>query len=54
MSVAGPVPRLPRTFFVERHRDQLRDLHQHMADNGPFVAHASRFVIEASKPVCPG
>ncbi|MDG4809882.1 class I SAM-dependent methyltransferase [Micromonospora sp. WMMD1120] len=34
-------------FTVERHRAPLRDLHRRMADEGPFVAHAQRFLIRA-------
>jgi SAM-dependent methyltransferase len=37
-------------FSVERYRDRLRDLHEHIQQNGPFVAHATRFLIEAGKP----
>jgi SAM-dependent methyltransferase len=33
-------------FTVERYRDQLADLHDRM----PFVAHSTRFLIEARKP----
>ncbi|MGI5521074.1 class I SAM-dependent methyltransferase [Micromonospora sp. CA-259024] len=36
-------------FTVDRYRDQLRDLHRRIAD-GPFVAHAQRFLIEATRP----
>jgi SAM-dependent methyltransferase len=37
-------------FTVERYRDQLRALHEGIERDGPFVAHASRFLIEARKP----
>jgi SAM-dependent methyltransferase len=37
-------------FTVEKYRDQLRALHDHIVRNGPFVSFASRFLIEASKP----
>jgi hypothetical protein len=37
-------------FTVERYRDRLRALHEQIQREGPFVAHASRFLIEASKP----
>lgn len=37
-------------FSVERFRPQLLALHQEIEADGPFVAHASRFLIEASKP----
>jgi SAM-dependent methyltransferase len=37
-------------FSVERYRARLRDLHEQIARAGPFVAHATRFLIEATKP----
>jgi SAM-dependent methyltransferase len=37
-------------FTVERYRDQLADLHRRIRAEGPFVAHAQRFLIEARKP----
>lgn len=37
-------------FSVDRYRDRLRALHEHIGGEGPFVAHASRFLIEATKP----
>ncbi|WP_091413516.1 class I SAM-dependent methyltransferase [Friedmanniella luteola] len=37
-------------FTVERYRDTLRRLHQQMVDDGPFVAHSSRFLVEARRP----
>ncbi|MET7668285.1 class I SAM-dependent methyltransferase [Micromonospora luteifusca] len=37
-------------FTVDRYREQLRDLHRRIADEGPFVAHAQRFLIEAVRP----
>jgi SAM-dependent methyltransferase len=37
-------------FSVDHYRHRLRDLHEHMRREGPFVAHASRFLIEAHKP----
>ncbi|WP_344441409.1 class I SAM-dependent methyltransferase [Kitasatospora nipponensis] len=40
-------------FTVERYRDRLRELHLMIEREGPFVAHASRFLIEARKPVEP-
>jgi SAM-dependent methyltransferase len=36
-------------FTVERYRGRLRDMHDVIARNGPFVAHATRFLIEATK-----
>jgi SAM-dependent methyltransferase len=37
-------------FSVESYRTRLFDLHREIRANGPFVAHASRFLIEAHKP----
>ena len=37
-------------FTVERYEQRLKALHDHIAANGPFVAHSSRFLIEAAKP----
>ena len=37
-------------FTVDRYREQLRALHAQIQRDGPFVAHASRFLIEARKP----
>ncbi|GHG53661.1 class I SAM-dependent methyltransferase [Streptomyces griseocarneus] len=37
-------------FTVEGYRDRLRDLHEHIQAEGSFVAHSSRFLIEARKP----
>jgi SAM-dependent methyltransferase len=37
-------------FTVAEHRDRLRALHEKIAAEGPFVAHSSRFLIEARKP----
>ena len=37
-------------FTVEGYRDQLRLLHAKIQAEGPFVAHAQRFLIEARKP----
>ncbi len=37
-------------FTVERYRDRLRELHEQIQAQGPFVAHTSRFLIEARKP----
>jgi SAM-dependent methyltransferase len=38
-------------FSVEKYRDRLLALHRHIDDEGPFVAHATRFLIEVSKPI---
>ncbi|RLU80636.1 SAM-dependent methyltransferase [Streptomyces griseocarneus] len=37
-------------FTVEQYRDRLRELHDRMQTEGPFVAHSARFLIEARKP----
>jgi SAM-dependent methyltransferase len=37
-------------FTVDRYRRPLRDLHDRMLSDGPFVCHAQRFLIEARKP----
>ncbi|MFI8854007.1 class I SAM-dependent methyltransferase [Streptomyces sp. 891-h] len=37
-------------FTVERYRDRLRELHDRIGTEGPFVAHSARFLIEARKP----
>ncbi|WP_425444155.1 methyltransferase domain-containing protein [Streptomyces uncialis] len=37
-------------FTVERYRDRLRELHEDIRRDGPFVAHSSRFLIEARRP----
>lgn len=37
-------------FTVVQYRDQLRALHDQIERDGPFVTHASRFLIEATKP----
>ncbi len=37
-------------FTVDRYRDQLARLHGRIQAEGPFVAHAQRFLIEARKP----
>ena len=36
-------------FTVERYRDRLRELHQRIEADGPFVAHATRVLVEARK-----
>jgi hypothetical protein len=35
---------------IDRYRDRLLALHEQIEDDGPFVAHATRFLIEATKP----
>jgi len=37
-------------FSVDKYRDQLTAMHREITTNGPFVAHATRFLIEATKP----
>jgi SAM-dependent methyltransferase len=37
-------------FTVERYRDRLRELHERIEAEGPFVAHATRVLVEARKP----
>ncbi|WP_328301671.1 class I SAM-dependent methyltransferase [Streptomyces sp. NBC_00435] len=36
-------------FTVGQHRDRLRELHEQIEHEGPFVAHTARFLIEARK-----
>jgi len=37
-------------FTVEQYRGELRALHDRIHSEGPSVAHATRFLIEARKP----
>ena len=37
-------------FTIDGYRAQLRAMHDQIERDGPFVAHASRFLIEAKKP----
>ncbi|TXI62897.1 class I SAM-dependent methyltransferase [Mycolicibacterium mageritense] len=37
-------------FTVEAHRDRLRQMHEQIEADGPFVAHATRVLIDAKKP----
>lgn len=37
-------------FTVDRYRDRLRDLHEQIRREGPFVAHSTRHLIEARRP----
>lgn len=37
-------------FTVEKYRDRLRDLHDVIQTQGPFVAHSTRHLIEARRP----
>ncbi|EKU45671.1 class I SAM-dependent methyltransferase [Brevibacterium casei] len=36
-------------FTVEGYRDRLRELHERIASDGPFVAHSTRHLIEARR-----
>lgn len=36
-------------FTVERYRERLRDLHEIIEQQGPFIAHSTRHLIEARK-----
>ncbi len=36
-------------FTVEEHRDRLRDLHEIIRRDGPFIAHSTRHLIEARR-----
>lgn len=38
-------------FTVERYRPQLAALHRKIGEEGPFLAHTTRFLIEARKPL---
>lgn len=37
-------------FTVEKYRDRLKELHERIRADGPFVAYSRRFLIEARKP----
>jgi SAM-dependent methyltransferase len=37
-------------FNVDRYRDKLRELHEQIQADGPFVAHSTRLLVEARKP----
>ena len=47
------VPWIVPGFTVAEYRDQLAALHSRIAVDGPFVAHSTRFLIEAAKPSSP-
>jgi SAM-dependent methyltransferase len=38
------------SFTVDGHRDRLRQLHEQIHAEGPFVAHSTRTLVEAHKP----
>ena len=37
-------------FTVQAYQEPLRRMHERIQAEGPFVAHAQRFLIEARKP----
>jgi SAM-dependent methyltransferase len=37
-------------FTVQRYRERLRELHERIDADGPFVAHSARVLVEARKP----
>ncbi|HEX7307947.1 methyltransferase domain-containing protein [Lentzea sp.] len=37
-------------FTVERYRDRLLDMHEHIQEHGEFVCTSTRFLVEAGKP----
>ncbi len=37
-------------FTVDGYREQLRALHEQIEREGPFVAHSTRYLVEARKP----
>jgi hypothetical protein len=37
-------------FSVQRYREKLRAMHERIEADGPFVAHATRLLVEARKP----
>jgi SAM-dependent methyltransferase len=41
-------------FTVERYRERLRALHEHIEADGPFVATSARFLLEARRPPARG
>jgi SAM-dependent methyltransferase len=41
-------------FSVARYQSRLRDLHEALAADGPFIAHSTRTLIEAVKRAAPG
>jgi SAM-dependent methyltransferase len=45
------VPWTVPDFSVDRYRERLRAIYEHIKTSGPFIAHAQRFLIEARKPV---
>lgn len=41
-------------FSVEAHRQRLRDLHERISSDGPFITHSTRHLIEARQPTNTG
>ncbi|MET8895155.1 class I SAM-dependent methyltransferase [Streptomyces albogriseolus] len=41
-------------FTVEAYRPRLRELHERIEAEGPFVAHSSRHLVDVRRPVGPG
>jgi SAM-dependent methyltransferase len=41
-------------FTVDRYRDRLRELHDRIAREGPFVAHSTRTLVDARRPAARG
>ena len=37
-------------FTVERYRERLREMHERIESDGPFVAYSTRLLVEARKP----
>jgi hypothetical protein len=37
-------------FSVERYHERLREMHEQIESDGPFVAHSTRLLVEARKP----
>jgi hypothetical protein len=37
-------------FSVDRYRDRLAAMHRRITEEGPFVSHSRRFLIEARRP----
>ncbi|GAB2655931.1 hypothetical protein GCM10027068_39800 [Prescottella soli] len=37
-------------FTVPAYRDRLRQLHESIESDGPFVAHSTRYLVEARNP----
>jgi SAM-dependent methyltransferase len=41
-------------FTVDSYRDRLRAMYERIEEHGPFVAHAQRLLVEATKPTIDG